>query len=54
MGEKVLVDTRNIRLLASTKQHEKRKVKLLPRFMGPFKIVKRVTRLLIVYDFRSI
>lgn len=40
-GAKVLVSTRNIRLLSKA-QGETRKNKLLPRFLGPFVIEKRI------------
>jgi hypothetical protein len=41
-GAKVLVSTRNIRLLIRAKDGETRKEKLLPRYMGPFEIEKKV------------
>ena len=43
-GEKELVDTRHIRLLASVRNNETRRVKILPRFMGPFQIEKQVNQ----------
>jgi hypothetical protein len=42
-GAKVLVNTRNIRLLMRIKDSETRKEKLLPRFIGPFEIVKKIS-----------
>jgi hypothetical protein len=42
-GAKVLVSTRNIRLLMRSRDGESRKEKLLPRFMGPFEIEKRIS-----------
>ena len=43
VGAKVLIDTKNIRLLARAKDKDTRRVKLLPRYMGPFKIKKRIS-----------
>ena len=41
-GGKVLVDTRNIRLLVQAKNKETRRIKLLPRYMGPFEVKEKV------------
>ena len=41
-GQKVLVNTRNIRLLARLKQGETRRLKMTPRYMGPFTVIQKI------------
>ena len=41
-GQKVLVNTRNIRMLARLKQGETRRLKLMPRYMRPFTVIQNI------------
>ena len=53
-GAKVLVDTKNIRLLVQAKTKDARRMKLLPRYMRPFEVEKKVNDVAYRVDFRSI